>query len=125
MVGHLQLVVGRVVRGPRIAMLGGRREKLVAEDLRFLGHDRVDGHGAARPVALLHVGAVQLDVWEALVVGLPGGGRAGVLVLELPRVDLLHHVRRRAQVAGLQILVAHDLRQGGRADAMQSAHHVV
>lgn len=46
-------------------------------------------------------------------------------MLELPRVSLLHHVCGGAQVAGLQILVTHDLRQGGSADAMQSTHHVV
>lgn len=28
-------------------------------------------------------------------------------------------------MAGLQILVAHDLRQGGSADTMQGTHHVV
>lgn len=104
-------------------MLGGRGEKLRAEDLRLLGHYGVDGHGAA--VVLLHIRAVQLDVWEALVEGLPGCGGVGVLVLELPRVSLLHHVCRRAEVAGLQILVAHNLRQSGSADAMQSTHHVV
>jgi len=40
-------------------------------------------------------------------------------------MSLLHHVCGRAEVAALQILVAHDLRQGGGADAMQSTHHVV
>lgn len=49
-------------------MLGGRGEKLVAEDLRLLGHYGEDGHRAA--VVLLHVGAVELHVWEALVEGL-------------------------------------------------------
>lgn len=77
-------------------MLGGRREELCAEDLRLLGHYGVDRHRAARAVILLHVGAVQLDVWEALVEGLTGCGGVGVLMLELPRVSLLHHVCGRA-----------------------------
>lgn len=111
-----------VVHGARVAVLGGRGEKLVAKDLRLLGHYGVDWHRVA--VVLLHVGAVQLNVWEALVEGLASCGGVGVLVLELPRVSLLHHVCR-AEVAGLQILVAHDLRQSGSADAMQSTHHVV
>lgn len=123
MVRHLQLVVRCVVHGAGIAVLGGRGEKLGAKDLRFLGHYSVNRHRAA--VVLLHVGAIQLDVWEALVEGLPGCGGVGVLVLELPRVSLLHHVCRRAEVAGLQILIAHDLRQSGSADAMQSTHHAV
>lgn len=123
MVGHLQLVVGRVVHGARIAVLGGRREELRAEDLGLLGHHGVDGHGAA--VALRHVGAAELHAGEALVQRRPGGGRVGVLVLQLPGVRLLHHVRRRTQVARLQVLVAHDLRQGGGADALQGAHQVV
>lgn len=123
-VGHLQLVVGRVVHGARIAVLGRRSKELCAEDLGFLGHHGVDGHGAA--VVLCHVGAVELYVGEALAQGLPGCGGVGVLVLELPGVSLLlHHVRRGTQVAGLQVLIAHDLRQRGGADALQGAHQVV
>lgn len=123
-VGHLQLVVGRVVHGSRIAVLGRRSEKLCAEDLGFLGHHGVDGHGAA--VVLRHVGAVELHVGEALVQGLPGCGGVGVLMLQLPGVSLLlHHVRRGTQVARLQVLIAHDLRQGGGADTLQGAHQVV
>lgn len=84
----------------------------------------MDGHGAA--VVLSHVGAVELHVGEALVQGLPGCGGVGVLVLELPGVSLLlHHVCRGTQVARLQVLIAHDLRQGGGADALQGAHQVV
>ena len=82
MVGDLQLVVRCVVHRARIAMLGGRSEKLGAEDLRLLRHYSVDGHGAA--VVLLQVGAVQLDVREALAEGLASCGGVGVLVLELP-----------------------------------------
>lgn len=82
MVGHLQLVVRCVVHGASIAVLGGRGEKLCAEDLCLLGHYSVDGHRAA--VVLLHFGAVQLNAGEALVHGLPGCGGVGVLVLELP-----------------------------------------
>lgn len=93
-VGHLQLVVRGVVHGARIAVLGWRGEKLGAEDLRLLRHHRVDRHGAARAVILLHVGAAQLHVWKTLVEGLPGRGGVGVLVLELPRASLLHHVCR-------------------------------
>lgn len=74
MVGHLQLVVGRVVHGVRVAVLGGRGEELGAQDLRLLGHDGVDGHGAPGAVVLLHVGAVHLDAGEALVEGLRGRG---------------------------------------------------
>lgn len=83
-------MVGRVVHGARVAVLGGWGEKLGAEDLCLLGHHGVDGHGAA--VILWHVRAVQLDIREALVERLAGCGGVGVLVLELPRVSLLHHV---------------------------------
>lgn len=123
-VGHLQLVVGCVVHGARIAVLGRRSEELRAQDLGFLGHHGVDGHGAA--VVLRHVGAVELHAGEALAQGWPSCRRVGVLVLELPGVSLLlHHVCRGTQVARLQVLIAHDLRQGCGADALQGAHQVV
>lgn len=92
MIRHLQLVVGRVVHGARVAVLGRRGKKLCAKDLGFLGHHGVDGHGA--PVVLRHFGAVEVHGGEALVQGLAGCGGVGVLVLELPGVSLLHHVRR-------------------------------
>lgn len=46
-------------------------------------------------------------------------------MLELPRVSLMHHVCRGAEVRGCQVLVPHDLRQSSSADAMQRAHHAV
>lgn len=107
-------------------MLGRRGKKLRPENLRLLGHDGVDGHGADRAVTLLHVRSVELNAWEGLVEGLRGCGGVGVLVLELAGARLLlHHVWRRAKMAGLQSLVAHDLRQSGSVDSVETTHHVV
>lgn len=95
MVRHLELVVGRVVHGSRIAVLGGRGEKLGAKYLRFLWHHGMDSHHMARAVALLHFGAIQLNIGTALVERRPGCGvGVGVLMLQLLRVRLLDHVCR-------------------------------
>lgn len=79
----------------------------------------------ARAAVWLHVATVLLNVREALGQGLPDRGGVGVLVLHLPAASLLHHVRGWAQVAGWQILVAHDLGQSGSTDTVQGTHHVV
>lgn len=126
MVRHLELVVRCVVHGSRIAVLGGRCEELGAKYLRFLWHHSMDRYHMAWAAVLLHFGAIELNIWTALVERLPGCGvGAGVLMLELLWVCLLDHVCRWAEVAGLQILVAHDLREGGSADTMQRTHYVM
>lgn len=95
MVRHLELVVRRIVYGSRIAVLGGRGEKLSAKYLRFLWHHSMDSHHMARAVVLLHFGAIELNIWTALVERLPGSGvGVGVLMLELLRVRLLDHMCR-------------------------------
>lgn len=128
MVRHLQLVIGCVVYWAGIAVLGGWGEELCAENLGLLGEDGVDGDRATHPVALLQVRAAQLAAQETLAQDLASRGGVGVLVLELrvlPGVHLLHEVGRRAQMAGLQALIAHDPGQGGSGDPAEGSHHTV
>lgn len=95
MVRHLELVVRRIVHGSRIAVLGGRGEKLGAKYLCFLWHHSMDSHHMARAVVLLHFGAIDFNIRTALVERLPGCGvGVGGLMLKLLRVRLLDHVCR-------------------------------
>lgn len=93
MVRYLELVVRRFVNGSRIAVLGGRGEKLGAKYLCFLRHHSMDSHHMAGAVVLLQFGAIELNIRKALVERLRWVG-VGVLMLELLRVCLWDHVCR-------------------------------